>query len=46
MSHHDIYKVSDGTSVTVTEDKNYTDNNINDWIFRGDFDWQPPTIHA
>ena len=41
MSHHDIYKVSDGTSVTVTEDKNYTDNKKHDWIFRGDFDWQP-----
>lgn len=22
-----------------------TDNNINDWIFRGDFDWRPNEVH-
>lgn len=41
MRHRDIFKSSDGISVATAEDIAETDNNINDWIFRGDFDWQP-----
>lgn len=42
MRHRDLYKATttDGKSIT-TEERMRTDNNINDWIFRGDFDWQP-----
>lgn len=42
MRHRDLYKATttDGKPIT-TEERMRTDNNINDWIFRGDFDWQP-----
>lgn len=42
MRHRDTYntKTDDGKPLT-TEERMRTDNNINDWIFRGDFDWQP-----
>ncbi|MDE6301914.1 MAG: TonB-dependent receptor plug domain-containing protein [Muribaculaceae bacterium] len=32
---------SNGDAVTETQSVTHTDNNINDWIFRGDFDWTP-----
>ncbi len=41
LRHHDIYKDSNGESISITDDLIKTNNNINDWIFRGDFDWQP-----
>lgn len=40
MRHHDIYKIPVGSSVSTTDDLSRTENNINDWIFRADFDWQ------
>lgn len=45
MKHDDIVKerTPDETSMTRTLIK--TDNNINDWIFRGDFCWLPAESH-
>lgn len=39
---HDYY-TKDKTGAVVDESRSVTDtdNNINDWIFRGDFDWRP-----
>lgn len=39
---HDYY-VKDKTGTETDESRSITDtdNNINDWIFRGDFDWRP-----
>ena len=39
---HD-YRYIDRMQNQITESKSVmnTDNNINDWIFRGDFDWHP-----
>lgn len=39
---HDYY-TKDKTGAAVDESRSVTDtdNNINDWIFRGDFDWRP-----
>ena len=41
LKHHNVYKSNDGSGVSTSEDLNKTNNNINDWIFRGDFDWRP-----
>ena len=41
LSHHEIYKENDGNGIITTEDRMKTKNNINDWIFRADFDWLP-----
>lgn len=42
MKHNDTNtSFSNGTSVSVSQEISRTNNNINDWIFRGDFDWQP-----
>lgn len=39
MKHSESYNDSFGDKPNVTHAHNKTDNNINDWIFRGDFDW-------
>lgn len=39
MKHHDTYKDYEDESDYTTNTLNQSDNNINDWIFRGDFDW-------
>lgn len=41
MKHHNTYNDSDGTHIFTIENELETTNNINDWIFRGDFDWEP-----
>lgn len=41
MKHHDVYKTNDGPSISTTIDHAKTNNNVNDWIFRGDFEWRP-----
>lgn len=39
---HDYYtKAKTGAAVDESRSVTDTDNNINDWIFRGDFDWRP-----
>ena len=39
MKHDDRYKEYVSDKVTTSRSQIKTDNNINDWIFRGDFDW-------
>lgn len=41
------YKVEEMRDALTTkyEERINTDNNINDWIFRGDFDWRPNESH-
>lgn len=41
LKHDDKTTYFYGDTQTLTHEKSRTDNNINDWIFRGDFDWQP-----
>ncbi|MCM1490580.1 MAG: secretin and TonB N-terminal domain-containing protein [Muribaculum sp.] len=43
LTHHykEDYKDENGIVISQLEEKTKTNNNINDWIFRGDFDWQP-----
>lgn len=41
MKHDDISKEYVFDKETEMRTQSKTDNNINDWIFRGDFDWQP-----
>ncbi len=41
MKHQDFYRITNSDVVTVTDNRIKTDNNINDWIFKADFDWQP-----
>lgn len=41
MEHRESYNDSFGDKPSVTHSHNRSDNNINDWIFRGDFDWRP-----
>lgn len=41
LKHHDIIKYKEENLTTTSEEFAKTSNNINDWIFRGDFDWQP-----
>lgn len=41
LKHQDKTVYFYGETPTLTHEKSRTDNNINDWIFRGDFDWQP-----
>lgn len=41
MGHHDLFKDGNQDSYIKMEEQMKTDNNINDWIFRGDFYWQP-----
>lgn len=45
MKHN--YYTKDKTASGVDESRSVTDtdNNINDWIFRGDFDWRPNDSH-
>lgn len=39
MKYKSIYNEDSNDITTTTQIRNKTDNNINDWIFRGDFDW-------
>ncbi|MDE6768590.1 MAG: TonB-dependent receptor, partial [Muribaculaceae bacterium] len=39
MRHRDTYKDYEDDSEYTTKTNDQSDNNINDWIFRGDFDW-------
>ncbi len=41
MKYRDICKYNDYEPPVITDELIKSDNNINDWIFRGDFDWQP-----
>ncbi len=41
IKHHNIYKIVDETITSSTEDLMKTNNSINDWILRSDFDWMP-----
>ncbi len=41
LKNHDEYTVATEGSIFSEEETVNTSNNINDWIFRGDFDWQP-----
>lgn len=41
MKHDDLYKEYNEGVATTTHTIDKTDNNINDWIFRGDFRWTP-----
>ncbi len=41
MKHHNVYKSDMGSAISTIKDRMTTNNNINDWILRGDFDWQP-----
>ncbi|MBD5355857.1 MAG: TonB-dependent receptor [Bacteroides sp.] len=41
LKYHDIIKYKEEGLTTTSEEHAKTSNNINDWIFRGDFDWQP-----
>lgn len=41
LKHDYSYEEYDHESVTSTRATTKRHNNINDWIFRGDFDWQP-----
>lgn len=42
MKHHDLYKnFNNEVLESIEEEHLTTKNNINDWIIRGDFDWQP-----
>jgi len=39
MKRHEVEKSVNANSTTVSEETGKTENNINDWIFRADFDW-------
>lgn len=41
MKHDDLNKDFYGNVTTVTHSVEKTENNINDWLFRGDFNWTP-----
>lgn len=41
MKHDDLSKDFNGDLVTTIHTIGKTENNINDWIFRGDFNWTP-----
>lgn len=41
MDFRDIEKSQTGDVVFITDNTQHIAGNINDWIFRGDFDWQP-----
>lgn len=41
MNYDSFYKAEYADEVITEEEHAKTSNNINDWIFRGDFDWQP-----
>ena len=41
MKHDERYEDNVADNVTKTHTLSKTDNNINDWIFRADFDWRP-----
>lgn len=41
MKHDDLNKDFNGDLVTTIHTIEKTENNINDWIFRGDFNWTP-----
>lgn len=41
MEHNDLYRERDGELILETHNITKTHNNISDWIFRGDFIWQP-----
>lgn len=41
MKHDDYIRDNYEEGVTETHSKLTTDNHVNDWIFKGDFDWQP-----
>lgn len=40
LKHNDFYREVNQGALTETRTVIKTDNNINDWIFRGDFDWK------
>lgn len=40
MKNNELYRESGGQDSIETSSRMRTDNNINDWILRGDFDWQ------
>ena len=39
IRRHEVEKLKDSESIDETDAYSRTDNNINDWIFRADFDW-------
>lgn len=39
IRRHEVEKMKDSESIDDTDAYSRTDNNINDWIFRADFDW-------
>lgn len=41
---YDDYR-ENGEIMSFTRDINRSDNNINDWILKGDFDWRPTAAH-
>lgn len=41
LSYHDIWKTQEIDGIYTEIERAKTSNNINDWIVRGDFDWQP-----
>lgn len=41
MQHRDTYSSTVDGKRLLTDWRMRSDNNIDDWIFRGDFDWQP-----
>ncbi|MDE5567384.1 MAG: TonB-dependent receptor, partial [Muribaculaceae bacterium] len=41
MKHDDYIKDTQDDGIVETHSKMLTDNHVNDWIFKGDFDWQP-----
>lgn len=41
MDYDSFYKTEYADGIVAEEEQAKTSNNINDWIFRGDFDWQP-----
>lgn len=41
MKHDWLSKESTGSGTTESHSISKTENNINDWIFRADFDWKP-----
>lgn len=45
MKHDDLTRIRDYDEITEMRSITKTDNNINDWIFRGDFDWRPNEVH-
>lgn len=45
MKYTDFQKDNDTNVLRMTEESYSTRNNINDWILRGDFDWQPNDVN-